>query len=147
MITNENRWETWVKIKQRQPKTYPSGMMLGEPYLMPYEIDLRKDDKHGTLDEMALVILLRPRSGGILAINLLDIPTNYRRRIVLELYMKALQSESDPDRVKRLLELERFVRASPLLQGAFKFYSRSRIQKAIHLLPEELEELVDKRII
>lgn len=147
MITNENRWQTWVNIKQRQPKTYPSGMLFGETYLMPYEIDLSKDKDHGLLDEMALVILLRPRSGGMLAINLLDIPSNYRRRIVLERYTKAIQSESESDRVKRLLELERSVRASPLLQGAFKFYSRNRIQKAIHVLPEELEELVDKRII
>lgn len=147
MITNENRWEVWVKIKSRQPKTYPSGMLFGEAYLMPYEIDLRKDERHGPLDEMALVILLRVRSGGMLAINLLDIPTKYRRRLVTERYMKALQSESDSDRVKSLLELERFVRASPLLQGAFKFYSRNRIQKAIHVLPEELEELVNKRII
>ena len=146
-MINEGRYQMWVKVKERQPKTYPSGMAFGETYLMPYEIDLRKDENHGALDEMPLAILLRPRTGGILAINLLDIPTKYRRRLVTERYMKALQSESDPDRVKSLLELERFVRASPLLQGAFKFYSRNRIQKAIHILPEELEELVDKRII
>lgn len=147
MINNETRWQTWVKIKQRRPKTYPTGMMLGEPYLLPYDIDLTKDDNHGALDEMALIILLRPRSGGILAINLLDIPTNYRRRLILERYMKVLQSEAESDRVKGLRGLERFVRASPLLADAFKFYSRSRMHKAIHLLPEELEELVDKRII
>ena len=146
MVDNP-RWQTWVKVKNRSPKTYPARMLFGETYLMPYEVDLNKDENHGVLDEMPLVILLRPRSGGILGINLLEIPTNYRRRLVLERYMKALQSENESDRVKSLLELERFVRASPLLKGAFKFYSRNRIAKAVHVEPGELEELVDKRII
>ena len=146
-MIKENRYQTWVKVKERSRRTYPSNMAFGETFLMPYEVDLRKDENHGALDEMPLAILLRPQTGGVLAINLLDIPTSYRRRLVLEVYMKAIQNESESDRKKALLELERSVRASKLLRDAFKFYSRNRIQKAVHILPEELEELVNKRII
>lgn len=123
-------------------------MKWGSAYLFYYTVDLNKDKKHDATDAMPLAIITRPYPGGFMAINLLSLPNRILMGRVIEQFMDAMAEPSSKERVRKMLSLERFVRANKLTEDAFKFYSRSRIKgRIVEVSAQELTEIFNERIL
>lgn len=142
------RWDVWVKRKMREKKTYPANLQWGGAYLFYYSPDPVKDPTHDATDMLPLAIITRVRGQGIMAINLMSIPSRVRQRRLIEMFMDAVAEGQPKERVRKILSLERFIRSNAITANAFKFYSKNRIEgRIVEVTPFELQELIDKRIL
>ena len=83
-----------------------------------------------------------------MGINLVGIPSLYRKRKLIEAFAEASAIPKTSERIRAMLRLELLVRNSEETKGAFKFYRRSRIKgRIIEAGPTDLEELLEKRIL
>jgi hypothetical protein len=142
------RWDIWVKRKMREKKVYPTQMKWGGAYLFYYEPDPEKDRNHNATDMLPLAIITRVRGAGFLAINLVSVPSRVRQRRLVAMFMDAVAEPRPKERVRKILSLERFIRANAITAYAFKFYSKNRIEgRIVEVTPTEMQELIDKRIL
>ena len=124
-------------------------MEWAKAYLFAYLPEVGVENDHGPQDMIPLVIITRRISGrGFMGINLVGIPSLYRKRKLIEAFAEASAIPKTSERIRAMLRLELLVRNSEETKGAFKFYRRSRIKgRIIEAGPTDLEELLEKRIL
>lgn len=147
-MVNDGRYRLWIERKLRQRKIFPTQMRVGGIYVFMYEPDAVKDPDFMPQDMLPLVMITRPRMGGIMGINIMGLETRYRRAKVIDAIADISATKSVRDMIRKLVTFETTVKSSPLTAPAYKYWSKNRIKgRIVEVTPQELLDLLDKRII